>query len=47
MELSVSTSVLFISAVIKISTKNVYICINFYSYSRIGTVENNMKIKTV
>ena len=30
-----------------ISTKSIYICINFYSYSRIGTDENKMKIKNV
>ena len=28
-----------------ISAKHIDICINFYSYSRIGTNENNMKIK--
>ena len=27
------------------SIKHIYICINFYSYSRIGTNENNMKIR--
>ena len=30
----------------KLLDKNIYICINFYSYSRIGTDDNNMKIKT-
>ena len=28
-----------------ISAKHIYICIHFYSYSRISTDENNMKIK--
>ena len=28
-----------------ISAKHIYICITFYLYSRIGTGENNMKIK--
>ena len=28
-----------------ISAKHIDICIKFYSYSRIGTNENNMKIK--
>ena len=28
-----------------ISAKSVYICINLYSYSRLGTGENTMKIK--
>ena len=32
----------FISAVI--SAKHIYICINIYTYGRIGTDENNMKI---
>ena len=27
--------------------KHIYICINFYSYSKIDTDENNMKIKNV
>ena len=27
------------------SIKHIYTCINFYSYSRIGTNENNMKIR--
>ena len=29
------------------SAKHIYICIHFYSYSRIGTDGNNMKIKNV
>ena len=30
---------------LNLSTKHIYICIKFYSYSRIGTNENIMKIR--